>query len=177
MVIMLAVTCTGPKQVATADQVWSAIEQAGYQPVDATDLYRDDMPGLVQCIAFEKDGEYFTFYLKTEDSAMLIWLGICTVFFVWSIHDFFKFYTKKQTAKVCSLRGNKQKSNFCQDRCGWKHEENGIYPAGKSWGRKPYHWQERRWRHYILVCRNNGSYVGLCRFCAFYFTLLCQYFI
>lgn len=67
-VIMFAVTCTGPKEVATAEQVWSAIEQAGYQPVDATELYREDMPSLVQCIAFEKDDEYFNFYVFKEQS-------------------------------------------------------------------------------------------------------------
>lgn len=67
-VIMFAVTCTGPKEVATAEQVWSAIEQAGYQPVDATELYCEDMPGLVQCIAFEKDDEYFNFYVFKEQS-------------------------------------------------------------------------------------------------------------
>ncbi len=54
---------TGPKEVATAEQVWSAIQQAGYQPVDATELYTEDMPGLIQCIAFEKDDEYFNFYV------------------------------------------------------------------------------------------------------------------
>ena len=70
-VIMFAVTCTGPKEVATAEQVWSAIEQAGYQPVDATELYREDMPSLVQCIAFEKDDEYFNFYIfKEKQNAM-----------------------------------------------------------------------------------------------------------
>lgn len=95
MVIMLAVTCTGPKQVATADQVWSAIEQAGYQPVDATDLFRDDMPGLVQCIAFEKDGEYFTFYLKTEGSAMLICLAVFALFFSYGLYMIFSSFTQK----------------------------------------------------------------------------------
>ena len=63
LVIMLAVTCTGPKEIATAEQVWDAIVQAGYQPVDATELYTEDMPGLIQCIAFEKDDEYFNFYV------------------------------------------------------------------------------------------------------------------
>lgn len=54
---------TGPKEVATAEQVRIAILEAGYQPVDATELYTEDMPGLIQCIAFEKDDEYFNFYV------------------------------------------------------------------------------------------------------------------
>lgn len=60
---------TGPKEVATAEQVWSAIQQAGYQPVDATELYTEDMPGLIQCIAFEKDDEYFNFYVFNDKSS------------------------------------------------------------------------------------------------------------
>ncbi len=63
LVIILAVTCTGPKEVATAEQVRIAILEAGYQPVDATELYAEDMPGLIQCIAFEKDDVYFNFYV------------------------------------------------------------------------------------------------------------------
>ena len=68
LVVIIAVLYTGPKDVATADQVWSAIEQAGYQPVDATQLYTEDMPNLIQCIAFERDDEYFNFYIFKEDS-------------------------------------------------------------------------------------------------------------
>lgn len=68
LVIMLAVTCTGPKEVATAEQVRIAILEAGYQPVDATELYAEDMPGLIQCIAFEKDDVYFNFYVFNDKS-------------------------------------------------------------------------------------------------------------
>lgn len=60
-VIMFAVTCTGPKEVATAEQVWSAIEQAGYQPVDATELYREDMPGLCNVLLLKKMMNTLTF--------------------------------------------------------------------------------------------------------------------
>ena len=68
LVVILAVLHTGPKDVATAEQVWDAIEEAGYQPVDATELYTDDMPNLIQCIAFERDDEYFNFYVFKEKS-------------------------------------------------------------------------------------------------------------
>ena len=68
LVIMLAVTCTGPKEVATAEQVRIAILEAGYQPVDATELYTEDMLSLIQCIAFEKDDVYFSFYVFQNQS-------------------------------------------------------------------------------------------------------------
>lgn len=65
--IVIALNLTGPKEVATAEQVWDAIEQEGYLPVDATYLYEEDMSSLIQCIAFEKDDVYFNFYIL-EDS-------------------------------------------------------------------------------------------------------------
>lgn len=68
LVVVLAVTCTGPKEVATAEQVWDAIVQAGYQPVDATEMYTEDMLSLIQCIAFEKDDVYFSFYVFQNQS-------------------------------------------------------------------------------------------------------------
>lgn len=59
---------TGPKEVATAEQVRIAILEAGYQPVDATELYTEDMLSLIQCIAFEKDDVYFSFYVFQNQS-------------------------------------------------------------------------------------------------------------
>ncbi len=64
--IPILLTITGPKDVANAGQVWDAIEAAGYQPVDATELYINDIPNLTQCIAFERDDEYFNFYFLKE---------------------------------------------------------------------------------------------------------------
>ena len=65
--IVIALNLTGSKEVATAEQVWDAIAQEGYLPVDATYLYEEDMSSLIQCIAFEKDDVYFNFYIL-EDS-------------------------------------------------------------------------------------------------------------
>ena len=80
---------TGPKEVATAEQVWSAIQQAGYQPVDATELYTEDMPGLIQCIAFENDDEYFFFFvLIVYSSACVVLWHLCSLILI-----FFGLYT------------------------------------------------------------------------------------
>ena len=67
--IPILLNITGPKEVATAEQVRIAILEAGYQPVDATELYAEDMPGLIQCIAFEKDDVYFNFYIFNDKSS------------------------------------------------------------------------------------------------------------
>lgn len=69
LIVIFAIIYTGPKDIATAEQVWDAIIDAGYQPVDATELYADDMPNLVQCIGFEKDDEYFNFYFFQDKGA------------------------------------------------------------------------------------------------------------
>lgn len=63
---------------ATSDEVWSIIEQQGYEPEDATQLYHDSdvswKLSLLKCIRFEKDDIFFEFFeFNNRDSAVDIW--------------------------------------------------------------------------------------------------------
>lgn len=58
-----------PKEIATVEQIWSAIDNAGYQPVDCTNLYSDELSSSEQCIGFQNEDVYFNFYVLDSNSS------------------------------------------------------------------------------------------------------------
>ena len=84
--------------------------------ISISDVYQMGA-GIVWCAA--NLFMLFPFYLKTEGSAMLLCLAVFALFFSYGLYTIFSSFTqKKQAAKICSLRDNKQKSDFCQGKYG-----------------------------------------------------------
>ena len=67
--LFLFIMLKGPKEVATVEQVWSAIDNAAYHPAECTYLYSDELSSLEQCIGFQYDDVYFNFYVLDSNAS------------------------------------------------------------------------------------------------------------
>lgn len=55
-----------PKDMATYDQVWSALEAQGYEPLDAAESY-SDYYYITDCIGAQSGDIKFTFFVCTDE--------------------------------------------------------------------------------------------------------------
>lgn len=72
IVIIFSLT-NNPKTPATAEQVWNIIETQGFEPVDTTQLYKDDWGEngniLLQAVGMQIDDISFNFFVFDSDKS------------------------------------------------------------------------------------------------------------